>query len=180
MLQRSRVTENAMRRPTQMMRNPTRFVTSQNRLSTNNNRLQVPHLLYNAITTQEQNTSKAGERCFVAVFLRCDFLVICLTTVSVFISLHFQTFWPKWLNFFFGISKTFRSITEKKTASSYDVSPNAFVQITTRSCGLTSQTNCNKSLTLYKHGRPPLYFLTSLGSISSGIPPNNCQNSPSS
>jgi len=35
-------------------------------------------------------------------------------TKTLFFSLYFQTFWPKWLNFFSVISKTFRSMTEKK------------------------------------------------------------------
>ena len=45
--------------------------------------------------------------------------VICLTVVlklavAVFIGLYFQTFWSKWFTFFLVISKTFRSMTEKK------------------------------------------------------------------
>ena len=51
-------------------------------------------------------------------FGRWDISVICLILVSklaitVFISLYFQTFWPKWPNFFRSFGKTFRSMTEK-------------------------------------------------------------------
>ena len=52
-------------------------------------------------------------------FIRWNISVICLTVViklaiKVFFSLYFQTFWPKWISFFSVISKTFRSMTEKK------------------------------------------------------------------
>ena len=45
-----------------------------------------------------------------AVFFRWNILVICLTVVlklaiTVFSSLYFQTFWPKWLNFFQSFQK---------------------------------------------------------------------------
>jgi len=39
----------------------------------------------------------------------------CIETRHCSISnLYFQTFWPKWLNFFRSIQKTFRSMTEKQ------------------------------------------------------------------
>ena len=51
-----------------------------------------------------------------------DILVICITavskpTITVFISLYFQTFWPKQLNCFLVNSKTFRSMTKKNLGS---------------------------------------------------------------
>jgi len=55
--------------------------------------------------------------------------VICLTvvlklTITVFFSLYFQTFWPKWLNFFRSFQKRFglwpknhRSVVQKRSRS---------------------------------------------------------------
>ena len=53
------------------------------------------------------------------IFGHWNISVICLTVawklaVTVFSSLNFQTFWPKWLNFFRSFHKRFRSMTEKK------------------------------------------------------------------
>jgi len=50
--------------------------------------------------------------------------VICLTvafklTVAVFISIYFQTLWPKWLNFFRSFQKHFGPWPKKKTVSKY-------------------------------------------------------------
>ena len=58
-------------------------------------------------------------------FFCWDISVICLTVLSkliitVFISVYFQTFWPKWLNFFSVISKMFRSMTEKEPGPIWD------------------------------------------------------------
>jgi len=58
----------------------------------------------------------------ISVIFSWDISVICLTvvpklTVTVFISLHFRTFWRKFDLIFSVISKTIRSMTEKKTAS---------------------------------------------------------------
>jgi len=52
-----------------------------------------------------------------------DILVICLTVVSklaitMFISLYFQTFWPKWLNFFSHFKNILVSMIEKKQKKS--------------------------------------------------------------
>jgi len=67
----------------------------------------------------------SGSACFSLRNLgHRDISVICLTVVwklaaTMFISLYFQTFWPKWLNFFRSFQKTFRSMTEENPESGH-------------------------------------------------------------
>jgi len=49
--------------------------------------------------------------------------VVLTLAVKVFFSLFFQTIWPKWLNFISVISKTFRSVTGRKTKQERRIPP---------------------------------------------------------